>query len=321
MTALPRGWTIGAELELADCRRDTQLAGRSTWDRKDYTIVNSNGVANDPTGRLWPFGGEVNTEPTSTVGAQVDVIAGVLRSVSPAPAVNYRSNFHVHLRVPGLADDVPAVHRVLRYCATHGRRAFELVDPLPPKPTAADVGWDVYAGALARWRRRSMSHHALLSPRFLRAALAAQTPEAIRVAHAPISKGKPQYHLAPRCGVNVRALWETPGQTVEFRHFCLSLDVAVLADAMRWCVLFLQAALDGGPGPDDLLWDGARFPMQPLYDHWLETRYRATSSRYHQDATIRATLAQWEAEGTLYDTRTRGVHGQPVQEPAPGALF
>ena len=320
MSDLPRGWTIGVELELADCRRDTPLPGRSVWDRKDYTIVNSNGVANDPAGKLWQYGGEINTEPTSSISAQVAVIGDVFAALTPAPTVNYRANFHVHVRVPGLDTDVPAVHRVLRYCAAHGRRAFELVDPLPPKPTAADVGWDVYAGAVARWRRRSVSHYALLSPRFLRAALAAQTPEAIRVAHAPISKGKPQYHLAPRCGVNVRALWETPGQTVEFRHFCMSLDAAVLADALRWCVLFLQAALDGGPGPGDLLWGGARFPMQPLYDHWLETRYRATSRRYHDEATIRATLARWDAEGTL-DASAMRVYREPVSQPAPGALF
>ena len=44
------------------------------WNDKDNTIVNSNGVANDPLGKLCKYGGEINTKPTSTVEEQVEII-------------------------------------------------------------------------------------------------------------------------------------------------------------------------------------------------------------------------------------------------------
>jgi hypothetical protein len=145
-------WTIGTELELADARRDTPLPGCSTWDHKDYTIVNSNGIANDPLGKTWKFGGEINTEPTSSVDAQVNVIQKILDTCSPIATANYRSNLHVHIRVPGLAADATLVKRTIEWVQTHVN--FSVVDPLPLQPTAT--------AALVRWRRRKQSHHTIL---------------------------------------------------------------------------------------------------------------------------------------------------------------
>lgn len=307
------GWTIGAELELADVERDTPLPGRSVWDRQDYTIVNSNGVANDPTGRVWRFGGEVNTEPTDSVEAQVEVIDRVLRACSPEPTVNYRCNFHVHLHVPGLASDVDAIKRLLRYATVHGPEAFALVDPLPRRPTFQEYpDEEERLGARRRWMRRSQSHHATLSATQLAEALAATTPGEIRAAHAAKDQhGRPQYHLAARCAVNARALWESPAQTVEFRHFCMSLHREELSNAMRWCVTFLEAALGDQPPPHTLCWPDARFPWQPLYDHWLETRYVASSRRYRSEEEIIQVIAKWRDDGTL-----EGRHPRPPRTPS-----
>jgi hypothetical protein len=143
---------------------------------------------------------------------------------------------------------------------------------------------------------------------------------AVRAAHAAKDRsGRPQYQLAARCGVNIRALWETPAATVEFRHFCMSLDLAEIAAALRWCVVFLEAALGDQAPPSALLWPGARFPWQPLYDHWLETRYRASSRRYHSEDVIRVVLARWAEEGSLEGARP--VYREQVEKPAPGPLF
>jgi len=315
---MTRGWTIGVELELSDARRDTPLPQGATWDRSDYTIVNSNGVANDPTGEVWPFGGEINTAPAETVEQQAEMIRDVLRSLDPLPSVNYRSNFHVHIHAPGLADDVSLVKRLASYVGRFGQEAFGLVDPLPPRPTGDD---QASQGARRRWSRRRVSHHASLSSDRLAAISSAASVEEVRRLHAPLSRdGRPQYHLAPRCGVNLRSLWESPGRTVEFRHFSMSLDLDELSSAMRWCVLFLSSALGRQEAPSQLLWPGARFPRQPLYDHWLETRYRATSRCYHSADEIRKTLRQWEEEGTLYE-RAGVVHRESVEESVVGSLF
>lgn len=283
-------WTFGTELELSDCERDTPLPGKSTWDVNDYTIVNSNGVANDPKAILWKFGGEINTEPATSVDAQVEVIAEVLKALRPAPMTNYRSNLHVHIRVPGLAEDLGKLQRILSYTQAHGQQVFDLVDPLPAKPDDAP--------ATKRWKRRKRSHHYLLTEKCYQRAMSATTLSDFRAAHAPLDySGTPMFHLVQRSGVNLLSLWKH--QTIEFRHFSLSLNLDELRNAIRWCQVFLEAALGDQPEPKQLLWPGAVFPVQPLYDYWLEPRYQATTRKNHTDAEITATIEKWRQEGTL----------------------
>ncbi|MEN6369497.1 MAG: hypothetical protein ABFD77_07360, partial [Thermotogota bacterium] len=59
-------FTYGVELEYADVKFGNPLPNGCAWNTKDNTIVNSNGIANDPLGKLWLFGGEINTRPTDT---------------------------------------------------------------------------------------------------------------------------------------------------------------------------------------------------------------------------------------------------------------
>ncbi|MCR4301828.1 MAG: hypothetical protein NUV51_09480 [Sulfuricaulis sp.] len=276
---MEKGWSVGCELELSDVRRDTPLPGRSTWDRKDYTMVNSNGVANDPLGKTWPFGGEINVEPTGTIDDQINVIDAVLRACRPAPAANYRSNLHFHVHVPGLADNVELVKRAMAYTPP-----FELIDPLPPNTDNT------------RWKRRRQSHHTVLNEKQWARVNAATTPEELRRAHAPTDrKGRPQYQLVQRCGVNFLSLWDHPPQTVEFRHFCLELDLDKVRNALMWCVEYLETALNGG----EMLIPRGPFPMQPLIDVQLEERYRLTSPRYHPRPQIIALLEQWQKDGVI----------------------
>lgn len=283
-----KGWTIGCELELSDCQRDTPLPGRSTWDRHDYTIVNSNGVANDPLGKTWKFGGEVNCEPTESIVDQVNIIMGVLDACTPFPTANYRSNLHIHIRVPGLADNAEKVKWAIEFAQKNGPVAFAFTDPLPPEPADHE--------SRVRWRRRKQSHHTLLSEKQMARITSAGTPEQIRMAHAPMSaSGKPQYQLVQRCGVNFLSLWDHPPQTVEFRHFSLELNYALLYNAMEWCVQFLEAAL----GMRDAMTAQGPFPRQPLIDLELERKYQLTSPRYHPRPKIIALLEQWKREGSV----------------------
>ena len=56
--------TIGSEYEIADISRSVELPEGLSWDGKDQTVMNSNGVATDPSldanKRTWDFGGEMN---------------------------------------------------------------------------------------------------------------------------------------------------------------------------------------------------------------------------------------------------------------------
>jgi hypothetical protein len=106
----------------------------------------------------------------------------------------------------------------------------------------------------------------------VREALGAQDTNEFLRAHAP---GGKHWHLAPRPGINLRALWQGPG-TVEFRCFFGTLDVMALRNAVDWCGRFLCAALEDGTVPDV----PGVLPQRMPYRHELELRYQDTSPRY-----------------------------------------
>lgn len=279
-----RDWTYGAEHELADWPLATELPPGYGRDKKDITVVNSNGVANDPTGRYYGHGGEINTPPTATIEGQVDCLREIKRLL-PMATVNYRSNLHIHIRVPGLRDDLAALRQVQRYVHEHLPRLLEVVEPLP-RPTLADrVAAPLEArysdeewleGALRRWRRRRVSHQTLLTPKRLARQLDAPDVGSFFEWEVPHSRsGRPLWHCQPRLAVNVRQLLET--DTVEFRHFPGTLDEDEFHNCVEWCARFMEAAL-GNRDPQALL-SWARdmvFPDWEPYYHWMEVRYRAT---------------------------------------------
>ena len=59
-------WTCGVELEYGNVSLDCKLPGGAVWNDKDNTVVSSTGIANDPKGVLYRFGGEINTAPRKT---------------------------------------------------------------------------------------------------------------------------------------------------------------------------------------------------------------------------------------------------------------
>ena len=78
MTFNIKDWTYGVELEYGNCdRRIKDLPDGAKWNSLDNTCVSSTGIANDPQGKLYCFGGEINTRPTFTIDEQVEHIAKV----------------------------------------------------------------------------------------------------------------------------------------------------------------------------------------------------------------------------------------------------
>lgn len=274
-------WTFGAEHELADWDTTRPLPPGYGRDRKDITIVNSTGVANDPKDRLHHHGGEINTPPTSSIEGQVACLRE-LQEQYPEAKVNYRSNLHLHIRVPGLIEDLEALKRVQAHIHEWMPRALPVIEPLD-LPTmweqARIYGPEYNKGHKRRLRRMRVSHHTLLKPDRLAGQLAASTVEEFFQREAAVSRaGVPQMHLQPRLCVNLRQLRET--DTIEFRHWPGTMDPELLSMAFIWCEGYLIRALKGEPVEDLIENMRAHFPtgiipFQP-YDHWLEERYRRT---------------------------------------------
>lgn len=274
---MPTLMSCGCEHELADIPLSTQLPEGYGRDVKDYTIVNSNGIANDPSGRYYGFGGEINTPPTDTSDGQVEVLEEIIR-LHPLASVNYRSNLHVHVRLPGLREDLAALKRVQSFIHNVMPMLFSHIVPLiKPDPFEFEPGEEL-AGAMRRYRRRMVSHRTLLTPKRLERQMRARTVEEFFEREVPQNHaGKPMWHMQPRTCVSLRQLLQT--DTVEFRHFPGTLDGVELKTCVDWCTAFMVHAVSGYASAGALLHSQSkvgRFPRFPKYSHWREVRYRAT---------------------------------------------
>lgn len=307
---MTEGWTYGAEHEWADWPLERELPEGYGIDTRDKTIVNSNGIANDPKGKMYKFGGEINTPPTDTPYGQVECLHELMKLL-PEAKVNYRSNLHIHVRVPGLGQDLAKLKQVQLYIHNNMRTVLLRIQPLqrPVHDNAGGETSEEYHGALRRWKRRRVSHQTLLPKGRLEHQLQATTLEEFYEREVPQSKaGKPMWHFQPRLCVNLRQHRET--DTVEFRHFAGTMDAPKLWDSVLWCKDFLIYALEGRPIQellDSKDYGTEDFPQFPSYVHWMEERYRRT---VHDGSVPKATIAenielilQEEREANAQNTR------------------
>lgn len=262
-------WTIGNEWEFSDWDCSRPLAGDFTRS-PDYTIVNSNGIAAQPNTAVYGFGGEINTPPSSEIREQAHMLIGFV--AARKPKINYRSNLHVHIRVPGLKDSLPHLKKLQEYIHTELPKVLTRIDKLPTASTPAE---------LKRRKRNKVSHHTLLTSKRLEHQLAAKSIKEFFNREVPHNKqGKPMWHAQARLAVNIRQLLQT--NTIEFRHFFGTLDANKLACAINWCRHFLLSAFND----TDILstyqtlhtTGYCDLPVITPFDEQLEIKYQATAA-------------------------------------------
>jgi hypothetical protein len=284
-----RKLTFGCEHEWADIPCAAPLPRGYGWDRRDITIVNSNGIANDPTGKLYHLGGEINTPPTSTAQGQASCLYE-LRQLLPMARINYRSNLHVHVRVPGLKDDLALLKKFQATIHDVMPSILEMIEPIPVPTVDEYPDGEEYQGAMRRYRRRKVSHHTLLPAYRWQLQMAASTIEDFFRLEVPHTKNRlPMWHAQPRLCVNLRQLRET--DTIEFRHFPGTLEQRELVSAICWCRYFVNAVLDD-VRPTIMMRSAKAWvdlPTFPPYVHWMEKRYRAT---VHDGTVSKADIAK-----------------------------
>jgi Putative amidoligase enzyme len=270
-------WSYGVELEYGNCYRFGALPAGAQWNDKDNTCVSSTGIANDPVGQLYAYGGEINTKPTYTIQEQIEHISEINAALDPAALVNYRSNLHIHIRVPGLKDDLESCKKLLRYIDRYQEEAFDIVETIPV-PTKGSMTEDEYQGALKRMKRRKKSHQYKLPESRVAAMLAATTTQEFYEEHAPKTEKGRMWYFSPRAGINLRQMFEETN-TIEFRHFPGTLNMVEMESAIRWCQLFMDAALNQEDvSPRDIYWaNDFTFPDFQTYDYKTEQVYQYTN--------------------------------------------
>jgi len=287
----PKTFTYGLELEYSDVLITNELPEGCSWNDKDYTIVNSTGISNDPKGELWLYGGEINTKPTNTIEEQISVVKQINDMLNPKPTINYKSNLHVHIGVPGLIDDVASLKLLLSYIQRYSEEAFEITDPIE-KPKEEDFQTEEeYKGAVKRYSRSLKSHHHILPVDRYTEAIRATTFEEFYDAHAPPTKnGNRAWHVTVRPGINLRQLKETG--TVEFRHFYGTLDIEEIRSCLIWCKEFINCALNTGDPPSTILekHKDLKFPKKKPYKHILQKMWRMTTRNHNDEETIKKNI-------------------------------
>lgn len=287
----PDKWTYGCEHELADL--DTRKGWEPEFGRDpEPNIVNSNGIAADPRLISYHLGAELTTLPTDSIEGQVIQLERI-KERYPEASINYRTGMHVHIRVPGLKDDLWAL-KVLQAYIYDNSDVYEYVDVLPdprdcghyPDPVKKKMAIRRY-----HWMRRS--HMTVIPGNRVDAQLEANTPQEFFEAEVPRSKtGKILWHAQPRAAVNLRQLLQT--DTIEFRHFCSTLDPEVLRGAIYWCKRFLETAFLATTSAIDLYQNEfvrVKFPsLGRIINTWQEERWLATTISKNKRPVLEANI-------------------------------
>ena len=270
--------TVGIELEWADVDRRIAIPKQlGEWDYDDYTIVNSNGRANDPTG-TYPIGGEINTRPTQTAQQQADIVAELRDLLQPT--INYRCNLHVHVGIGALQHDLATLKTILRYITDAEPFVYEFVEKIPKPLRINYPNKEEFAGAMKRYRRRLVSHQQRIPANRVTKMLDAITIEEFfnNHAHRNEQTGRYAMHLAARAGINLRSLKKNG--TIEFRHFAGTCDPIEIEAAVEWCRRFTWNAITNEQSVQDLYWEREwKMPTFRPYIHALEIGYQETKYR------------------------------------------
>jgi hypothetical protein len=266
--------TYGVEYEFGDIWR-TELPAGLSWNEKDYSIVSSTGIANDPKGRAYQRGGEINSVPTNSIAEQLEMFEALLK-LHPEAAINHRTNLHLHISVPGLSEDLPTLKKLLSYIDANQSAIYQAIEPIPVPLREDYLSEEAYKGALKRYKRRKVSHQYKVPEARVSEALQASTVREFFDAHSKLqSNGKRAYGLTTRAGINLLQLQET--NTVEFRHFTNTLDVKKLASCFVWVAKFIEGALDNATVPELLSAYAYDFPEFAPFDYNMELGYCYTN--------------------------------------------
>lgn len=278
--------SYGLELEYADIDTRKKLPSGLSWDYKDFSICNSNGLANDPKKKMNFFGSEVHTQPMQDPG-QVEMLTRRFIGTFPEAKLNYTTNLHVHIRVPGLRNDLDALKRLETYYHKHGPEMFKAIQPLE-RPKRGDFELDKqFIGALRRYRRRLRSHQEIVDDNTYDRIMKAKTVDDFHDAfYRHDSKGQPLRHLFQREGVNLAHLFRET-ETIEFRHFTMTRYSDRLLTALWWVKAYFVAALYSEEGPLELYNRFVRtapfevqFQSFFKYNYSLDKIFRKTSFKH-----------------------------------------
>lgn len=272
----PSTFTWGYELELGDINRATKIPPElGNWEFCETDIVNTHGdyagVACDPQGVEPPYGGEINTKPTTTVEAQVKRIMQLIRMFQEQgdnPSASCVNHGHLHVHVPGLRDDINGLKRLTKYIKENQHIAIKKAYQYEEHPRMSQcktartyLKWDG-GRPMPDWMCNNIIEKANNFADFIDIQCCGKDG---------VSRGRPF-----RYAINTYCLKHTT--TIEFRCFRASLEEEEIRSCFLFAKQFISAALNDGAGAEEILQtNNFRFPPF-VYNHehysgWEKTKW------------------------------------------------
>jgi hypothetical protein len=193
---------------------------------------------------------------------------------------------HVHVRIPGLREDLTKLKLLQAYISKNAK-VYDLVHRYEKPDSKHKLVRKRYMNVLR-------SRKTVLLPSRVAAQLKAKTPTEFFEAEAARNSktGVVMYHGTRRSAISLRQLLQT--DTIEFRHFCSTLDMDQILTAIHWCRDYLRAAFDHYSAVE-LFRDNYQdkdFPDPHDYPiiGWMENRWMATNTKKNNPSVRKANI-------------------------------
>lgn len=263
-------FSYGLEIEFVDAdRRNILLPEGCSFNTKEVTLVNSNGIAVDSTknSKNW-LGGEINTSPTEDIAEQLNVAYKCLKLLKQHNAtVNYRCNLHAHVGLPPELQTLDTLKKVQKYAfdnyedtllLTMGRGQYN------KKPEYPVSFWSHYKERMVP----EYKHNFLLQAKDLKD---------FQMSFFKSKEGKHSPMTFMRQGVNTHSFFKT--KTIEFRIFWATLDLEEIKACLEFSDFFVfNAIMADKPKPVKSYYKyfEGRFPKELPFSLTLEKSFQAT---------------------------------------------
>lgn len=281
--------TFGYELEVGDVSRTRHIPEKlGSWEYAETDIVNLRGryanIAVDPLGLTPPVGGEVNIFPGETpeeVAFRTSECIKWFIDQGDLPSASCVNHGHVHVRVPGLRDDIVLLKRLTNWIIDNQMYLIDTIYGYSEQPSMEQtktartyLKWDG-GRPMPLWMGENIVKYAKTFDDFIRIQCCGKDG---------VSMGRPL-----RYAINTYCLKHT--DTIEFRIFRASLKHEEILGSLRLVEALMRAALDNGADAWEVAEIGRYQTPQFFYDHksylgWERTKYgkeRGKKERYFRE--------------------------------------
>jgi hypothetical protein len=275
----PALFTYGHELETGDTPRYLHPPVEwGAWEYSETCSINRNPPyelqPSDPQGISPPMGGEINTVPTLGWESQVDRVMNIIeffREAGFPPTISCVNDTHVHVRVPGLRNDIEGLKNLTRYIKENQAEVISRVHQFEHDPTmkgcSSAISYLKYGGGtpMPEWMCDNILQKATCFEDFIGLQCRGKAGDLSVRPNMPL-----RYAINTYCLKHI--------DTVEFRIFRATLDRKQLESCYRFVELFMDAALNGGPPVKEILdagdWDFPKMVWErELYKAWETNKY------------------------------------------------